>query len=550
MALPKKAKTPFVASILAKCVGMALWLSVAVVAEVIPPIITSLVPADNSIHVLNGRQPLLLQFDEDVQKGAGNIAIKKADNSIAEAIAVTSSQVSVGDVALMHGFEAGTEEWTWGTGTTKTRDNAQAHSGSYSLKVVTTGASQLPEARYSPHDQDWSAFDSVITWVYTAEPLTSAVQFTRSGPGTVLGVLNNLKLTPLTPNAWTRLSSPISGATFPNQIKSYGLNFEDIGTYYVDDVGLKKAGSTYVAVIPSTNLVIDNGYYVTVDAGAFKDISNNNFAGIGAATTWNFLTNRTPTDIALSTGAVAENQASVTTVGTLSATDPDGVETNTYALVAGIGATDNASFSISGDSLLTGASLDYEAKASYSIRVQVSDNLSGIYEKVLIVTVTDVNEAPTITSATTASVAENSPAVQTATATDPDAVTTLVWSISGGADASLFAINSSSGALTFSTKPNFERPGDSGADNVYDVILQVSDGALVANQAVAVTISGANDAPAAGSGSAFTFKGEIGVFYGGSAAGLHLTTGTLEAWVKLSARLDNGDQLIIYKHNR
>ena len=58
--------------------------------------------------------------------------------------------------------------------------------------------------------------------------------------------------------------------------------------------------------------------------------------------------NSAPTDIALSPSSVAENQPSGTTVGTLSTTDPDAGNTFTYTLVSGTGSTDNASFTIVG----------------------------------------------------------------------------------------------------------------------------------------------------------------------------------------------------------
>src|SRR5204862_8087498 len=90
------------------------------------------------------------------------------------------------------------------------------------------------------------------------------------------------------------------------------------------------------------------------------------------------------------------------------------------------------------------------------------------------------NHAPSITSAATATTPENvstSTAVYTATAGDPDAGTTLTYSISG-TDAGLFDINSSTGAVTFRTPPNFEAPADAGADNVYNIIVTASDGSL------------------------------------------------------------------------
>ncbi len=112
------------------------------------------------------------------------------------------------------------------------------------------------------------------------------------------------------------------------------------------------------------------------------------------------------------------------------------------------------------------------------------------------------NTAPTITSngggATAAvSAPENTTAVTTVTATDPNAPPqVLSYSIFGGADAGLFGINGSSGVLTFNSAPNFEAPGDAGTDNVYNVTVQVSDGAGGTDtQAIAVTVTDVNEAP-------------------------------------------------------
>ena len=66
----------------------------------------------------------------------------------------------------------------------------------------------------------------------------------------------------------------------------------------------------------------------------------------------------------------------------------------------------------------------------------------------------------------------------TVTATDVDAGATLTYSIIGGADAAKFTINATTGVLTFVSAPDFEAPADAGANNVYDVTVQVSDGTL------------------------------------------------------------------------
>jgi len=96
------------------------------------------------------------------------------------------------------------------------------------------------------------------------------------------------------------------------------------------------------------------------------------------------------------------------------------------------------------------------------------------------------------------SVSENATGVTTVTAADPGAPPqTLVYSISGGMDAAKFTIDSGTGVLTFVSAPNYESPADSGANNVYEVIVQVSDGTLTDAQFIAVTVTNVNENPIA-----------------------------------------------------
>lgn len=111
--------------------------------------------------------------------------------------------------------------------------------------------------------------------------------------------------------------------------------------------------------------------------------------------------------------------------------------------------------------------------------------------------VTAVNDAPVISSngggaSASISVSENSTAVTTVTATDVDS-SNLVYSISGGADAARFTIDSATGVLRFVSAPNFEAPLDADGNNVYDVIVQASDGTLTDTQALAVTVTDVNE---------------------------------------------------------
>ena len=99
------------------------------------------------------------------------------------------------------------------------------------------------------------------------------------------------------------------------------------------------------------------------------------------------------------------------------------------------------------------------------------------------------NTTPTFTNSTFSySAQENQTTAFTATASDADG-DSLTFNISSGSDADVFAIGSSSGIVTFTTAPDFEIPGDSNSDNIYELTVRVSDGTAAATQAFTVTVT-------------------------------------------------------------
>ena len=126
---------------------------------------------------------------------------------------------------------------------------------------------------------------------------------------------------------------------------------------------------------------------------------------------------------------------------------------------------------------------------------------------------------PTVTSngggdAATIVVQENSAAVTTVVATDPDPETTLTYSISGGADAARFQIDSSTGALSFISAPNFEQPTDTDHNNSYVVQVRAFDGGLFDNQMLTVNVADILEKPR------WLASVDIGPHPAGMAAGL------------------------------
>ncbi|MEO5346932.1 MAG: cadherin domain-containing protein [Magnetococcus sp. YQC-9] len=152
---------------------------------------------------------------------------------------------------------------------------------------------------------------------------------------------------------------------------------------------------------------------------------------------------------------------------------------------------------------------DFESKShtpTYVITVIVTD-VGGLSDsKAVTITVTDVNEAPVITSAASVSFAENGTGVAyLATAVDPDAGDAVTWSLSG-VDAELFTIDPVTGDVRFKASPDFENPQDAGKNNGYDIVVAATDKkGLATSLAVAITVTDVIENPSITSGSTATF---------------------------------------------
>ena len=180
------------------------------------------------------------------------------------------------------------------------------------------------------------------------------------------------------------------------------------------------------------------------------------------------------------TRTVAENTPAGTNLGApVVASDPDVL---TYSL-------DDAgamSFDINRATgqLITKVALNFEQGPTYEVTVTATDPFGAMVTSLVTITVTDVNEDPMVTGDASIDHAESNEATVTAlnavyTGSDVDAADPddgLDWSLSG-ADASKFDITGTGDmrTLVFKANPNYEAPGDSGANNVYEVTLVVTD---------------------------------------------------------------------------
>ena len=200
------------------------------------------------------------------------------------------------------------------------------------------------------------------------------------------------------------------------------------------------------------------------------------------------------------TREVPENSAAATSVGDpVTATDVEGPTgtTRTDTLTYTLSGPDAGSFTIEKTdgqiSVGSETKLDYETKKTYTVRVTATDPSLASDTITVTIKVVDDDEMPVISKSGLAITGDanidydekRTDAVETYTASG-QAAAGATWSLEG-ADSGDFSI-SSSGVLTFRASPDFEDPTDQGRNNVYNVMVKATSGAIDTTRSVTVTV--------------------------------------------------------------
>ncbi|MDB5640998.1 MAG: hypothetical protein JWN07_315, partial [Hyphomicrobiales bacterium] len=192
----------------------------------------------------------------------------------------------------------------------------------------------------------------------------------------------------------------------------------------------------------------------------------------------------TPVVVALvGTGAIATDKISVNWGGQI------------------INYTLTASDILAGQATITvsAATLAALGSGAFNVAVTITDGAGNVSGATTAAVTVALATAPFITSdgggdTAVVSVAENTTAVTQVLASDPAGLT-LTYEIVGGSDKTLLTIDQN-GALTFIAAPDFELPSDAGQNNVYDVVVKVTNSNGDSDtQTLAISVSNVAEAP-------------------------------------------------------
>ncbi|MBL8851368.1 MAG: DUF1559 domain-containing protein [Planctomycetaceae bacterium] len=235
------------------------------------------------------------------------------------------------------------------------------------------------------------------------------------------------------PNYGTAVSSPVTFAITPAPLQ-FGLSNTTVndnqlanalvGTFQVVDPNIPSASRTWTYAFVTGTGATDNARFTIDSSGNLRTVGAVDYEvqpgytvrvrgtssdGLVLEQAFAIAVVDLP-EINLSSNTVTENQLGGTLVGLLSMPNPVPGRTYTYSLVKGIGGADNGSFAIGGSSLTTKAPFNFEAKSSYTIRVRSTESVTKrIVDQVLLISVLNVNEAPTGIVLSSTSVPQNRP---------------------------------------------------------------------------------------------------------------------------------------------
>jgi len=153
-------------------------------------------------------------------------------------------------------------------------------------------------------------------------------------------------------------------------------NFTNVPAAYIADATTGPSIATLVTPVDVTlPAAVNNQSHVELRIMTSNAAGNDEWVGIDNIS---ITANSAPTGYSLSPNSILENQPIGTIIGALTAQDIDASDTHTFALTNSVSCSgngsDNINFLLTGNTLMSAAAFDHEAKASYSICVTVTDN--------------------------------------------------------------------------------------------------------------------------------------------------------------------------------
>lgn len=233
-------------------------------ADVTPPAVNTFTPANGATNVAINTN-LQIAFNENIQKGtAGNIVVKKfSDSSVVQTIPITDAAVTVSaNIATI-------------------TISTLANSTTYFIELDSASFKDIA-------GNSFAGIKGSTTWKFTTQSADvtppTVTSFSPANNATGVAVNTSLQIV---------FNENIQKGTTGNIVVKKLSDNSVVQTIAVTSSSVTVNNVT--ATITINTLAYSTAYYIEVDAGAFQDISGNNFAGISGNATWSFTTAAQPT---------------------------------------------------------------------------------------------------------------------------------------------------------------------------------------------------------------------------------------------------------------
>ena len=256
-----------------------------IVPDVTPPAISTTTPADNAVGASISTN-LTINFSENISWGAGSLVLYDGSNNVIQTVSSGNPNVSI-------------------IGSTF------SYNPPSNLVINTPYYIQIDATAFKDAANNFfGGISDNTTWNFNTNDVTppalSASPFIPADNAVEVALTTPLALT---------FNEAVQAGT--GEIQLYDAGGSLVESYDVLASSLITISGNTVTIDP-TDLVLNTSYYVHVQSGAIKDLSNNNYVGFTNNTTWKFNTNDLTSPLAVGPFSPADDAINVPVAGNLS----------------------------------------------------------------------------------------------------------------------------------------------------------------------------------------------------------------------------------------
>ncbi|WP_430405039.1 Ig-like domain-containing protein [Fluviicola sp.] len=256
-----------------------------IVPDVTPPTISNTTPADNAIGA-SVTTNLTINFSENISWGTGSLTLYDGNDNVIQTVSSGNPNVTITGSSFFY--------------------NPPSNLILNTPYYVKIDATAFKDAA----NNFFVGIADNVTWNFNTNDVTApaliASPFVPADNAVGVALTTPLSIT---------FNEAVQAGT--GVIQLYSGSGTLVESYDVVTSPLISFAGSTITINP-TDLVLNTNYYVNIQSGAVKDLSNNNYAGFTNNTTWNFNTNDITAPLAVAPFSPADEAVNVPTTGNFS----------------------------------------------------------------------------------------------------------------------------------------------------------------------------------------------------------------------------------------